>query len=535
MKFYTVIAGFATLMALLALLIIESYQWILIHFPNAIYDVWTEKSFLLLLAMALTAMVSIMEWQVMFLDQQDHAILGTLPIKNQTIFKAKLTSLMLFVLAIALAFTLIPSMAIGLAINPSNSLLYGFLRALGDSLCAILACLTVFFFSGILNGILNFFFSPKIYRILSILLLIFSCTFFIIAIPFYYKYIDLIKNLKATSSSAIFYFPQLWFIGLGEIIGGSNNPIFNNLAAFGLLSLFFLMTGFVFLSFITYKKNRSIIPWSDTSSSQGITIWFRRIFDKFILYHPLQRSVFYFIKNGLLRIAEVRMQLALYLAVGLAIDLAVIGNWLLYKEYYNINFNQVNIKLLSLPYPFIFLLIFSIRLILNTPKFLNANWVIRLSERPPKKHYIKGLDKAIFFILIFPSHLLIFGSYWLLWDLKGGIIHTLFCLFFTLLLKEILFFKYHKFPFACPHNPNKNTLAYHWALRIIGFYLFFKLASLIEFALFHNIPGIMIFGIIGIIILFLIKYLKFKKPFSFTFDDQPENYILSLNLQGEDY
>jgi hypothetical protein len=58
---------------------------------------WVEKTLFMTLSMAFTGIISVINWNNMFLDEKDYLYLSGLPIKTNTLFTAKFFSLLAFV------------------------------------------------------------------------------------------------------------------------------------------------------------------------------------------------------------------------------------------------------------------------------------------------------------------------------------------------------------------------------------------------------------------------------------------------------
>ncbi|UCH94235.1 MAG: hypothetical protein JSV88_28745, partial [Candidatus Aminicenantes bacterium] len=69
---------------------------------------WIEKTLFMTLSMAFTGIVSVINWNNMFLDEKDYLYLSGLPVNTHTLFTAKFFSLVVFVGIISLALHFFP-------------------------------------------------------------------------------------------------------------------------------------------------------------------------------------------------------------------------------------------------------------------------------------------------------------------------------------------------------------------------------------------------------------------------------------------
>jgi hypothetical protein len=528
-----VIASIAALMTILAFVVVEGYQ----IFPKLLNYVWVDKSFILLLSMITTGILTIFEWSVLFPDQQDYSILGYMPVKTTTILRAKITSLVLFIGGFTLAVMLLPTIIFGVILNTHNSIMLGIAQAFTDLIVSLMGCMTVFFLCGTINGLLVTIFPGRLYRLFSLVLQVgFIVLFFVVTI-LSEEMSGILCQLADNSPESLSKFPHLWFIGLAQRINGKSSliPSVTNLWAVGLF--LFSFCGYVFFMLLSYK-NRFDFNTNNNGSGKSFFIGVGRIFNRFFLKHPIQKAVYYFFKNTFFRIAEIRLQIGVYLAIGIGFDLIQVSSYMLYSKNYfrnhGLDLSQLNHRLLFVPsYVLIFVLILGIRIIVSQPQHLKANWAIELGENITKKEYIKGLRKAILFLFIIPLNLILCGIYSSIWGISKGIVHFVFCLTFSLILNEVIYFKYSKFPFACSYYPEREKVYFMWVFRIVGLIMFYKISSKLEEKLFYNFKGTIILILVSAIIILFLRILK-KKNLPFLFNEEPEEFMTSLNLMGED-
>jgi hypothetical protein len=221
------------------------------------------------------------------------------------------------------------------------------------------------------------------------------------------------------------------------------------------------------------------------------------------------------------------MRLASFLAVAAGLILVLmVSNTTRIKD-----FSIFNKSLLSIPLILSFFLVVGISRIVNIPASLDANWIFRLTEKRDRKHYILGLKKGILFFAVGPLYVLLFAFYSIIWNLEEAALHSLFGLFVSLLLIEVLFFRYRKIPFACSYLPGKERMHVLWGVYVAGFMLFITLFSTMELSFVMKPQRFFLFYAICLIIVVasnVFQSLRFSRRFSLKFEERPEPVMLGL-------
>ena len=86
------LAVLATLLAWSSEMLLFKYQFLADNDMS-----WQEKSYLLIIVMILFGIITVVMWDIMFLDRRDYMNLSSLPIRLRTLFGAKLASFIAFV------------------------------------------------------------------------------------------------------------------------------------------------------------------------------------------------------------------------------------------------------------------------------------------------------------------------------------------------------------------------------------------------------------------------------------------------------
>jgi hypothetical protein len=171
------------------------------------------------------------------------------------------------------------------------------------------------------------------------------------------------------------------------------------------------------------------------------------------------------------------------------------------------------------------------RVIVNIPITVEANWIFRLTETKDKKDYFTGLKKGIFFFVLFPLFVLLFLFYSFLWSWQIAFFHCLYGILVSLMLMEVLFYNYRKIPFACSYLPGKGKLHIFWILYLISFSIYAFLLSFIEFKILNSPLYLFIsYGVVLILIAALKASKKYflPKKLEIKYEEIPEPAMVTL-------
>jgi hypothetical protein len=221
------------------------------------------------------------------------------------------------------------------------------------------------------------------------------------------------------------------------------------------------------------------------------------------------------------------MRFASYVATSVAIILIILVS----NSSSIQSFSNVNKTLLSIPLILSFFMLVGIRIIVNIPIAVEANWILKLTENLDKRNYFLGLKKAIFSFVLFPLFFLLFLFYSYLWGWQLAFYHCLYGITISILLVEVLFFNYHKIPFACSYLPGKAKLHYFWIIYLISFLIYVFLMSTIEYTILNYSLNLFIFcGFVFIIIIVLriIQNHIIYKRLEFMYEERTDPIMVTL-------
>jgi hypothetical protein len=183
---------------------------------------WTHMCFYVSFPMLVIGLASIVEWDNLLPDLRDYRILTPLPVRLRTLFAAKCSALLLFMLLFAAAVNTASSVMFPLVaqlrgVNPLR-----FMTAHGLALfagTAFTSCLLVAL-QGLAMNVLSFRWFRRISPLLqSVTLVRLVCMFFLFP-----KMSSLLDVRQAVVHPALLFYPPAWFVGLYVELLGKAGP-----------------------------------------------------------------------------------------------------------------------------------------------------------------------------------------------------------------------------------------------------------------------------------------------------------------------
>jgi hypothetical protein len=398
-----------------------------------------------------------------------------------------------------------------------------------------LANLFVFLVAACLQSIFTILFKNRLLGKLSNIIQAVLLVGFISIIVWLPQINSFLPTAKEKLSSFFYFFPPLWFTGIYEKMTGSGDVVFIPHVLIAVTAMI-ITTALYLVSFpISFK--RFLSSGSDPGRKKNLLVQRMiglagRSFDSIFLRHPVQRGMFYFVCHALKRSRKHQLQLVTYMALPTAYIMADLvyfhtrSGWAYFKAP---NFFLVGASLI-----FYFFLAAGLRMIVRHPIMLRANWLFQLTEIKEKKHYMKGLKKAVLFLLGLPLFIGLFIFYLYCWGFRLAFFHSLYSAAIFLLLFEMFFNTYKKIPFAGEFEPGKPNLKVYWPLILGGFLEWLVLFSNIGLILL-NWPK---YYILFFLVIFALhwgfvfrRYREYKnEDFGFIYETEPQELMLSLNL-----
>ncbi|MGB9836584.1 MAG: hypothetical protein ACPLRX_07585 [Candidatus Saccharicenans sp.] len=529
------IIGLIAILSIFPAYIADSLLFVYLLVPER-GTAWVETAFFTTLIMLLVGLITLFEWEVIFLDRQDYSNLGPLPVRPLMVFSAKFISLIMFIGMFAVGINSLSSIVFAMYLGQSRG--YGLISAavlLLVHLVVMLAAASFIFFAlALLFGLFNILLRAKIFQRLSeiirfglIVAHIFIIYFFVIDARWIQDKFTSIQALKENPTNFMMNFPPLWFTGLYRVLMGSREVFFRKLADRAFLALTIVIAAYFFITLISYSRYlRKISPEGKKHRRPSLL---RKIFEPFlnltILRNQVERAVFWFYHGVFSRSRMHRNRIMSYLGVGLGITmimLAATGKY--FWKYQSGN-------MLSLPLVLNFFLLAGIKEASSLPVNWSANWVFMASEGSEKWPYFSAFRKSVFLFYLLPLYLSLFVFYSFLWGWRKSGFHCLYDLVFAVLLMEILFFRQGKFPFACSYLPGKSQIHYLWLVYLLSFLAYIFIPRWLEEDILSGTVRLLIFLAVFFLLfagLWIYHKIYFYPKQSLIYEDNPEPSVTEL-------
>jgi len=493
---------------------------------------WAEISVFISFVMLQIGLITLFQWDVIFLDRKDYLNLSSLPLRPSAIFSAKFFSLAMFIGMFVVGINSISSLFFAFYLGESKK--YGLLSTLVLLLIHLLvmfmaACFT-FFTLAFIAGLFNILLRGKLFRQISefirfalIVAHIFFLYHFLIDTGFITNQVDNLEALKSNPSAFMMNYPPLWFTGMYQALRGDKESFFLTLATKGFLALAVSVAVFFLFTYISH--NRYLKKMSPDGSKHSQAPLIKRTIEPLlnltILRNPVERALFWFYHSVLTRSRIHKNRLISYFGIGLGIALIIFVS----------GHKSQPGNMLSFSLVLTFFVLVGIRDATQMPLKYEANWIFQLTEGTNAWPYFLALRKSIIIFFILPLFILLFLFYSNSLGWAEAFIYCCYVLVFTVLLMEILFFRQRKFPFVCSYLPNKSQMHVFWIIYVLSFLVYVLLPQRLAHLVLGETTGFIIFSLSFVLIISASWFYHrhyFYPSASLIYEDRPEPSIDEL-------
>jgi hypothetical protein len=516
-------------------------SWLMLfkyHFVADLNRSWQEKNYIFTLMMLVFALITLLEWDILFPDRQDFLNLTPLPVRLRTVFAAKLASFVMFVGLFSAAMMSVSAVlfSIYLAEWRANSLVLAGRYVVSHVLAGFAAALVVFFTFVFLQFLLMALLPHGLYkrvslgvRFLLIAALVFLLLSFIAAPSVLGRSFHDLGDLKESGDMFMFRFPPLWFVGLYEVLLGTRDAVFIAEARTAGLSLLAALLAFAAASGLSYHRHlrKTLEVQKSGPAFFRVREGWRKALAATVLRTPEERTVYGFFADTLRASSKHRTAFSYYLAVGAA---AILLLAVAYRQAFRM-LTPDNGFLLAQPLLLAFTIIAGIRVLVDQPAASEANWVFRMTETGTTRRYLDGLKKAVFIKLILPLFLAVFVLHAFLWDPGLAFVHAAFGTVVSGLAVAAAFYHYRKVPFACTYVPGKIKLHFTAIPALIGLLLTMMALTAIEKAVLDDPVRDGAAVLAGAAVLGLALRLgnrRFYRDNGLVYEEEPESAMVEL-------
>jgi hypothetical protein len=474
------------------------------------------------------------------LDHRDQSILMALPLRPRTVFAAKFWALAKFMAIFAVdvnlgSILLLPPLEM---VDKRNSGWIQLMRYAGAHAAGTIgAAAFIFLFIVAVQATLIILFKPRWFRRISTAIQAVSILGLLGALFFFPAVMDQIPGWVSHNSAALRLVPPLWYVGVCELLQGTADAHFQDLARIGIYALAaagIWALGAYALAYGRYTRasleiaakaaGKPVSARAARRSAAG-TLVVR------LMPNPLEQATFRFTLQTMRRSAKHRLILAAYVGTGLAIVL---------EEIVTLSFRGGDgwrqarqMALLSLPLVISFFLLSGMRFVFNIPSELPANWVFQITERAERSAYLSGVRKCMSLVVVAPLSIVVLLVYGPLLGAEIAIVHAAYCAILSLIMIEALLWRFEKLPFACSYAPGKFPVVALLCGYWLAFMAYTDFMVLIEsYFLRSRVATVIALASLGGALWAFTSYRK-RPPADRTalvFHEEPEPVVRTLDL-----
>jgi len=411
------------------------------------------------LSMLVIGLLAVLEWDTFFPDRVDFLTLIPLPTRAGSIFLAKASALILFLLLFAAAVGAPGALGFPLAASGGTHVTFGGICrwSLVHGITMAAASTFSFLFFVALEGVLLTLLSYRWFEKASAYLqggLIASLLMFSLFLPRIMGDLSVLLHSHGPLSR---WLPPLWFLGLYRAMLHYPDPAYLPLARRAVLGVAAVLVISISTYLASYRRHlRSsleageALPREPWPASRAL----RRVAQRVFLREALERVAFGFVFKTLLGDRRHRLLFASYTGVGVA--LALESAAALLSRNTVITASGRAAIYLSFPLVISFFVLSGTRLTFEIPAEVRANWIFQLTERQTNPALFSGVRKAMVVLGTIPVLTLGFPIYAL--HLSWGEAAAAFLLdcVLALILIELLLLHFRKIPFTCSYLASKS-------------------------------------------------------------------------------
>jgi pimeloyl-ACP methyl ester carboxylesterase len=500
---------------------------------------WGDQEFLIGTSIAVAGMFAVFAWDSIFPSRRDSLVLGSLPIRSGTIFRAKLAAT-----GTGLGVCLV-------AVNGVIGLIYPFVaggaRAFFAYWITIAAAgLWVFCSLLALQGLAALALSYR--RFLKVSNALQVEAFFAILAVYFLTPGPLDLDLSHGIPTEARLLPSFWFLGLFQRLNASARPVFEPLAGRALLAL----AASVSVAALTYAlsyyrvtrrvvEEPDIVP-GDRARPPGR--WTRWATSK---WKTLDRAILLFTARTLTRSRLHRNLLAVFGGLGLAISLTyakalLYGNSQMYAlarryGFHTPHWYEPNTPLMAAGFILLILAVIGARAAFALPIALKANWIFRMTDVQSPKAYFAAVRKAMFTLVAAPVWIAAAIFYLGVWGGPEAVGHVLVLLCVGVVVVEWSLTGFRKMPFACSYVPGASNLRIRLPIYGAVFLAAVDIGTRTERSAFESAGRTALLGAILLALVYQARrrWIKFASgPWEqIRFDERPMTDVAPLDLSGD--
>ena len=443
---------------------------------------WVDQDLLIATTMAIAGLFTVLAWNNVLPDRRDCLILGLLPVRQRTVFLAKLAALGTALGVAIAALNAFTGLAYPFAIAPPGSGTLAVLRGFGAYwttmfAAGLLVCCALLSIQAIAANLLPYRLFLKLSGVLQM-----AAFFAILGVYF----------LKPPYTAGLTWLPSFWFLGLFQKLSGVGG--FDPLAATALRALCIVCPlAMVAFPLAFHRYNRRIVEQPDIAPSDRSRPAMRLVgwLAAKLIPRTVERAILLFTARTIARSRHHRLLLAAYGGIGLAVALAYARDLLYGSRSYERIWNkprwdQPNPPLLVGSLVLLFFAVMGARAVFSQPIALRANWIFRLTAVARPAAYFAAVRKSLFALVVAPILLAWAALFLAIWPTGPAARHIIILMVAGFLMVQFSLKGFRKIPFACSYLPGKANMHVKLGLYAIGFLFITTQAIELEYWALRN-------------------------------------------------
>ena len=440
-----------------------------------------EEYFFIVLSMVVTGVLAVWRWDSIFPDRRDYQNLVPLPLATAKIFLANMAAVSLLALVVGVDVNLGSALLFPLAIGAAVNSFAFFAHFIGvHVLVVVLASLFSFFTVFATIGLVMTALPYRAFRRTSLYVrsLMIGSLVAVLATSFAVP-----AGLRNLSHSTVKLLPPVWFLGLCQWIRNGSGSELGTLGRAAAYASVIVLVSAIVVYALSYRRCFVRIPENidlgPTTVGGPQLYWFARLLDHVLLTSPLERAGYRFAMKTLVRSEQHALVLAGFLGLG-----TVVGSQFLFAAFSSNSGGLGKLpspELLAVPLILSYSIILGLRLALDLPSDLLANWIFRFCvDKSTRECAPLALKIILSFVLPWAIFLVppIYGSIWGWWV---GLMHGLVVTAWSVLLAEILLIRFRKIPFTCPYPPFRHSAVVLGISYFLGFFVYVIMTAQLEY------------------------------------------------------
>ena len=504
---------------------------------------WPIKLIFVFFSFLVMGVLSVLEWDALMLDHRDQEILMPLPVRPRTIFLAKFAALALFLVIFSVdvsagSIVLLPPLEM-VGKRGASGFLELIRYAAAHAAGTMGASAFTFLFMVAVQGMLINVVGPKWFRRISTGIQVISILALLVALFFFPAVLEQMPQWKRENHAMFRLFPPMWYVGVCEVLQGTADAAFRAAARTGLYALAAAGGCALAAYAIAYGRytraslESAVNAGRKTAGLRSTKTALGSFPVRQFLRNPVERALFRFTLDTMLRSPKHRLIMAAYVGTALAIVLEEIVALSLAGGDAAAPARQM--ALLSLPLVISFFLLSGMRFVFNIPSELSANWMFQMTERRERPAYLSGVRKCMLLVVVAPIAICVLPVYTALFGAETAAAHAAYCTLLSVLMVEALLWRFEKLPFACSYAPGRIPVVILLCIYGLAFMAYTDLMVLVEYNMLRSRIGTAVcLAVLAAVVWGAAAYRKRATAQSATlvFYEEPEPVVRTLDLNA---